>query len=50
MYGVKNTSNEILSIHTLESDAEAQKARLNDETLVIVEDTKANLMANVPQE
>lgn len=49
MWGVKNTSNEILSIHTKEVDAEAHKTRLADETLVLVEDTKDNLMALMPE-
>jgi hypothetical protein len=45
MWGVKNTSNEILSVHTLETDADAQKTRYGDGTLVVVEDTQANLDA-----
>ena len=50
MFGVKNTSNEILSMHTLEVDAEASKTRLDDETLVIVEDSEANLITAFVQE
>lgn len=44
MFAVKNTSNVVLSIHTSESDANDQKTRLNDVTLVVVEDTKDNLL------
>ena len=51
MWGVKNTSNQILSIHTKQSDADEQKTRFADETLVVVEDTKENLEAAIiPQD
>lgn len=50
MWGVKNTSNEILSIHTLEADADVHKTRLADGTLVVIEDTEANLITNLIQD
>lgn len=49
MWGIKNTSNEIVSMHTNESDAKVHKDRLNDETLILIEDTKENLIANLKQ-
>lgn len=50
MWGVKNTSNEILSMHTLQADADAQKTRLGGDPLVVVEDTKENLIASLKQD
>ena len=50
MYGVKNTSYEILSIHSLQVDAERHKDKLGGSPLVVVEDTKENLLANLKQD
>jgi len=50
MWGVQNTSNEILSIHTLEVDADASLTRLGGAPLVVVEDTNDNLIAALKQD
>jgi hypothetical protein len=50
MFGVKNTSDEILSIHTNEIDAITQIELFADASLVVVEDTEANLVAALKQE
>ena len=50
MWGVKNTSNEILSMHTNEADAELQKTRMGGDPLVVVEDTEENLVATFKQD
>jgi len=47
MWTVQNASNEVLSFHTTEADADASKARLGPAGLTVSSETMTYILANV---
>jgi len=50
MWTVQNASNEVLSFHTIEADADASKERLGPAGLTVSDETMAYIMANLKQD
>jgi len=50
MWCVKNASDEVLSYHTHESDADDSKVRLGSTGLTVSEETMTYILANLKQD